>query len=164
MNRKGFTLIELLAVIVLLGLVLVFTIPNITDTYKKSKLKTEKIFVDKLSDVIEGHIKLNSSELAFTFDGRAQKDGQTGTVDIYKSTITIQNIINGNLLSETDYINAGNKETKCNVNAEIEVYKDSDYVYCHKLKKESLGCLTTEYKNSIITEYAIDTCIWEEVK
>ena len=160
MNRKGFTLIELLAVIVLLGLVLVFTVPNIIDTYKNSKLKTEKVFVDKLSDVIDGHIKLNSSDLYFTQDGTANKEDVQGTVTIYKDIITINEIIEGNLISESDYINAGNKDVKCNINAEIEVYKDSDYVYCHKVKKESLACLTKEYKDSITGNYVIDTCVW----
>lgn len=162
MNRKGFTLIELLAVIVLLGLVLVFTIPNVSETYKNSKLKTEKVFVDKLSDVIDGHIKLNSSNINFTQEETANKEGQTGTVTIYKSTITINDIIEGNLISESGYINAGNKEVKCNINAEIEVYKDSDYVYCHKVKKDSLNCLTKEYKESIAGDYVIDTCVWSK--
>lgn len=160
MNRKGFTLIELLAVIILLGIVLVFTIPNVMDTYKNSKLKTEKVFVDKLSDVIDGHIKLNSNDFNFVQDGTANKEGQTETVTIYKSAITINDIIESKLISESDYINAGNKDVKCNINAEIEVYKDSDYVYCHKVKKESLGCLTNDYNNSITGDYVIDTCIW----
>ena len=160
MNRKGFTLIELLAVIVLLGLVLVFTLPNVSETYKNSKLKTEKVFVDKLSDVIDGHIKLNGSELNFTQDGTANKEGQAGTITIYKDVITINDIIEDKLISESDYINSSNKDVKCNVNAEIEVYKDSDYVYCHKVKKESLGCLTQEYKDSIAGGYVIDTCVW----
>jgi prepilin-type N-terminal cleavage/methylation domain-containing protein len=160
MNRKGFTLIELLAVIVLLGLVLVFTVPNIVETYKNSKLKTEKVFADKLSDVIDGHIKLNSSNFNFLQDGTATKEGIEGTVTIYKDVITINKIIEGKLISESDYINAGNKDVKCNINAEVEVYKDSDYVYCHKVKKESLGCLTKEYKDSITGNYVIDTCVW----
>lgn len=160
MNRKGFTLIELLAVIILLGIVLVFTIPNVIDTYKNSKLKTEKVFVDKLSDVIDGHIKLNSSDFNFMQDGTANKEGQTSAVTIYKDTLTINEIIEGKLISESDYLNSSNKDVKCNINAEIEVYKDSDYVYCHKVKKESLGCLTKEYKDTITGDYVIDTCVW----
>ena len=38
MNRKGFTLIELLAVIVVLGLVLLISVPIISDAYTKSKI------------------------------------------------------------------------------------------------------------------------------
>lgn len=171
MNRKGFTLIELLAVIILLGIVLVFAVPNISSAYKNSKLKSEEIFVDRLSDVIDSYVKLNSSEITFTSDGTAIKDeeGSTYTVSIYRGKVkeqdivrkvTVQDIINDNLMSLDDYINAGNKEVTCSASAEIEVYKDSDYVYCYKVKKDSLGCLTTEYINSTTEEYAIDTCIW----
>ena len=176
MNRKGFTLIELLAVIVLLGIVLIFTVPNVIDTYKNSKLKTEKVFVDKLSDVIDGHIKLNSDEIEFTEEIEGKKclkytyeddkeiciSDKTYTVKINKGTIPISKIIEGKLISESDYINAGNKDVKCNINAEIEVYKDSDYVYCHKVKKEELGCLTQKYKDSITSDYVIDTCVWSK--
>ena len=49
MNRKGFTLIELLAVIVILGIILTFAVPSITNIYKESKLKTEEMFLNELS-------------------------------------------------------------------------------------------------------------------
>lgn len=162
MNRKGFTLIELIAVIVILGIILVVSAPSISNVYKESKLKSEEIFVERLSQSIDSYIKLNSDEIAFTSDGAANKeeDGSTYQVNIWKAVITVQNVIDDKLISEEDYVNPGNKETKCTVNAEIEVYKDSDYVYCHKIKKESLGCLTDEYKNSITGEYVIDTCVW----
>lgn len=162
MNRKGFTLIELIAVIVILGIILVVSAPSISNVYKESKLKSEEIFVERLSQSIDSYIKLNSDEIAFTSDGAANKeeDGSTYQVNIWKAAITVQNVIDDKLISEEDYVNPGNKETKCTVNAEIEVYKDSDYVYCHKIKKDSLGCLSDEYKNSITGEYVIDTCVW----
>lgn len=162
MNRKGFTLIELIAVIVILGIILVVSAPSISNVYKESKLKSEEIFVERLSQSIDSYIKLNSDEIAFTSDGAANKEeeGSTYQVNIWKAAITVQNVIDDKLISEEDYVNPGNKETKCTVNAEIEVYKDSDYVYCHKIKKDSLGCLSDEYKNSITGEYVIDTCVW----
>lgn len=162
MNRKGFTLIELIAVIVILGIILVVSAPSISNVYKESKLKSEEIFVERLSQSIDSYIKLNSDEIAFTSDGAANKEEERSTyqVNIWKAAITVQNVIDDKLISEEDYVNPGNKETKCTVNAEIEVYKDSDYVYCHKIKKDSLGCLSDEYKNSITGEYVIDTCVW----
>ena len=162
MNRKGFTLIELIAVIVILGIILVVSAPSISNVYKESKLKSEEIFVERLSQSIDSYIKLNSDEIAFTSDGAANKEEERSTyqVNIWKAAITVQNVIDDKLISEEDYVNPGNKETKCTVNAEIEVYKYSDYVYCHKIKKDSLGCLSDEYKNSITGEYVIDTCVW----
>lgn len=162
MNRKGFTLIELLAVIVVLSLILVITFPNLTNVFKNSKLKNEQIFVDRLSQTIDSYVSLNSDQITFEDYGTGTKTGSNGTVSIYKGTITVQNIINDKLITAEDYINPGNKEVQCNKNAEIEVYRDSDYVYCHKVKKEALNCLSKEFKDSITGDYVIDTCVWEK--
>jgi len=162
MNRKGFTMIELLAVIVVLGIVLVITFPNMTDVFKSSKLKSEEAFVERISQSIDSYVTLNSSSIGFSPDGTAQKNygGSNHSVNVYKGTITINTIINNNIISEKDYKNPGNENVACNKNTEIEVYRDSDYVYCHKIKKDSLGCLTDEYKNTINSDYIVDTCTW----
>lgn len=173
MNRKGFTLIEVLAVIVILGIVLLIAGPTLINVYEDSKLKSEEIFTKRLSQSIDGYIKLNSSDIDFTSDGTADKteEGASYQVDIYKGrifengierTIVVNDIIVDNLLSQEDYKNAGNKDEQCDISAEIEVYKDSDYVYCYKVEKDSLGCLTDRYKNSITGDYVIDTCIWSK--
>ena len=162
MNRKGFTLIELLAVIVVLALILVITFPNLTNVFKNSKLKNEQIFVDRLSQTIDSYVSLNSDQITFEDYGTGTKTGSNGTVSIYKGTITVQNNINDKLITAEDYINPGNKEVQCNKNAEIEVYRDSDYVYCHKVKKDALDCLSKEFKDSITGDYVIDTCVWEK--
>ena len=62
MNRKGFTLIELLAVIVVLGLVVLVSVPIVSDAYSKSKVKSEGIFVDRLKESIDSYVKLNEIE------------------------------------------------------------------------------------------------------
>lgn len=170
MNRKGFTLIEVLVVIIILAIVLVIGSPYIITAYQNSKLKSEEIFVNRLSDVIDSYVKLNTDRIAFNAKGTAIKQGQAGTVTIYHGTIndrlvTINDIIVDNLISSKDYINAGNKDAQCNINAQIEVYKDSDFVYCHKVEASSLNCLTDNYIKSICpkddeTCYVIDTCIW----
>lgn len=168
MNRKGFTLIELLAVIVVSALILVISFPNFLDVLKNSKLKNEQIFVDRLSQTIDSYISLNSDEISFSSYRTGTKTGSNGTVSIYKGTITVQNIIADKIISEEDYINPGNKDyinldtnrKGCNPDAIIEVYRDSDYVYCHKVKKDDLGCLSKEFKDSINGDYVVDTCVW----
>lgn len=162
MNRKGFTMIELLAVIVVLGIVLVITFPNMTDVFKSSKLKSEEAFVERISQSIDSYVTLNSSSIGFFEDGTAIKNygGSDHSVNVYKKTITMNTIIGSNIITGKDYKNPGNENVECNVNAEIEVYRDSDYVYCHKIKKDSLGCLTDEYKNTIDSDYIVDTCTW----
>lgn len=163
MNRKGFTMIELLAVIVVLGIVLVITFPNMTDVFKSSKLKSEEAFVERISQSIDSYVTLNSSDITFEKqNGTANKTygGSDHSVNVYKKTITMNTIIGSNIITGKDYKNPGNENVECNVNAEIEVYRDSDYVYCHKIKKDSLGCLTDEYKNTIDSDYIVDTCTW----
>ena len=162
-NRKGFTLIELIAVIVILSIILIVAVPNLIETYKQSKLKSEGMFVKQLTKSIESYVSLNGSNLEYTYFAEAKKSltvedtDKSYTVKISKSTIKIQDII-----EESEYRNPGNKDKKCDKEAEIEVYRDSDYVYCFKIKKDSFDCLTDEYKQSI-GEDAIDTCIWEKI-
>lgn len=166
MNKRGFTLIELLAVIVLMAIVLVIAIPTSIDAYKKSKLKAEDVFSKKLSEIVDSYITLNTDDITFTQYGQKRKtDTENRVVTVYKSTITVQNLINDGLINNSDYINPNNKNTQCNVNAEIEIYKDSDFVYCHKIKASSFECITDDYINEYLdgnsNSYIIDTCVWE---
>lgn len=166
MNRKGFTLIELLAVIVVLGLVLLISVPIISDAYTKSKIKSEEVFVDRLTQAIDSYVKLNSDTINFNENGTGTKtvnEKDTYNITYQMGTITINDIINDDILTQKDFVNAGNnnKNVSCEPNAEVEVYKDSDFVYCYKVHKDSLGCLTKEYKSTIKGDYAIDTCEWK---
>lgn len=174
MNRKGFTLIELVVTIIILSIILVIVAPNIKDAYKNSKLKNEQVFINRLSTIIDSYVKLNINTIGFTKVGTANKQHQNSeySVDIYSGKIdgeqiTFNNIINEKLISEDDFKNAGNKDVQCSVNAEIEVYRDSDFVYCYKVKAPSLNCVTEDYIKSICIEEnetcnVIDTCIWSK--
>ena len=192
-NRKGFTLIELIAVIVILSIILIVAVPNLIETYKQSKLKSEGMFVKQLTKSIESYVSLYGSEMSFTEESGTYYKQKTDEkeckvtqddVKVYKSDeIAIQEIIGKNIIEENEYRNPGNKDKKCDKEAKIEVYRDSDYVYCFKIKKDEMGCLTQEYKDSITettttcetlenscnctktientTDYVIDTCIWK---
>ena len=154
MNRKGFTLIELLAVIVILGIILTFAVPSITNIYKESKLKTEGMFLNELSKSIDSYVTLNSDTKT--------ENNQSLSVTVYEGKISIKDLIDDQIIEEKDYINPGNKDATCDKdNKIVEVYRDSDYVYCYKVNKNKLNCLTDEYKNSLDSDYAIDTCIWK---
>ena len=161
MNRKGFTLIELLAVIVVLGLVVLVSVPIVSDAYSKSKVKSEGIFVDRLKESIDNYVKLNEIEYTTVGNGKKTENGKEYDITYQMGTITINDIINDGIITKKDFVNAGNKETTCKTSAVVEVYKDSDFVYCYKMHKDSLGCLTEEYKSTIDGDYAINTCIWE---
>ena len=148
MNRKGFTLIS---------------VPIISDAYTKSKIKSEEVFVDRLTQAIDSYVKLNSDTINFNKSGKGRKTvNETDTYEVtyQMGTIDIQKIIDDGILTQKDFVNAGNKDATCNTAAEVEVYKDSDFVYCYKVKKNSLNCLTDAYKDKI-GDYAIDTCEWK---
>ncbi len=174
MNRKGFTLIELLAVIVILGIILTFAVPSITNIYKESKLKTEKAFVDQLSKGIESYITLYSNEMSFSkVDGNFVKeiidnrsDKPSYDVDVYKADITVKDIIEKNIIESSEYINPGNRgdnTKKCKPEKDtITVYRDSDFVYCFKMPP--MDCLTDDFKSEkdyVKDGYVLDTCIWK---
>lgn len=164
MNRRGFTLIELLAVIVVLGLVLTISIPSITDAYKNSKIKSEEAFLERLTQSVDSYVKLESDKIKFnnTIDAIKTENGKNYDVTVKKGTIIINDIIESEILSSTDFVNAGNKEVTCNTSAEVEVYKDSDFVYCYKMPINNLNCLSDNYKGKHSgEEYAINTCNWE---
>lgn len=167
MNRKGFTLIEVIAVIVILGIILVIGAPSILKVYENSKLKSEQIFINRLSTVIDSYVKLNTDTIEFKFEGYTEK-GEEENIRIERGTITIEDIVKDNLLSKEDYINAGNKGIQCEEKATIEVYRDSDFVYCHKVAASSLECITENYIKSICNEcddtvYVINTCVWDGI-
>lgn len=167
MNRKGFTLIELLAVIIITALILVMIAPNIIDGYKESRLKVEDTFVKRISNAIDSYVTLNGDELTFTsYQGGREytKPSQDNKVTVSVTNKTINDLIQNKLITQKNYINPNNKSVTCNTNANIEIYKDSDLVYCYKVKSSSLSCLTTDYINKYLSvgrdPYAIDTCIW----
>lgn len=173
MNRKGFTLIEVLAVIVLLAFVLLFTFPSLTNVFKNSKLKSEEAFLNRLSQSIDSYVTLNIGTISFSSSPiSAQKiirAGEYQDVTVYQGIITVNDLITDNIISSSDYVDPANKEVKCNISAQIEVYKDSDYVYCHKMKLSELNCLSDTFKsqkdlngnNDYTDDDVIDTCSWE---
>lgn len=177
MNKKGFTLIELLAVIVVLGLVLIISVPNLTDVYKNSKLKTEEIFIDKLSKKIEEYIDFNKDTWSF----KKEPDPKTKKVPNSKSTevtvwrkdkdISFQELLNSKLVTKGDFIDPNTKKN-CSegnsTNRTIEVYKDTDYVYCFVVRKKSFNiieetsCLSDDYLNKYTKgDEIINTCPWD---
>lgn len=194
LNKKGFTLIELIAVIVILSIILVFVVPNLLDTYKRSKLKTEKAFVDQLSKGIESYITLYNADLNFVADGKAKKivekkDKNNAVVtssydvDVYKVDIKVEDIIKNNIIEASEYRNPGNREDTCSQDAIINVYRDSDFVYCFKMPP--MDCLTKDFIDFLLDEkqkekqkenpgevikrddkldYVLDTCIWKKIE
>lgn len=174
MNKKGFTLIELLAVIVVLGLVLIISVPNLTDVYKNSKLKTEEIFIDKLSKKIEEYIDFNKDTWSFKKEAGTKikkvPNSKSTEVTVWmKDDISFQELLNSKLVTKGDFIDPNTKKNCSEGNGIIEVYKDTDYVYCFVVRKKSFNiketsCLSDDYLNKYKMDdesQIINTCPWD---
>ena len=145
MNRRGFTLIELLATLVVLGIITGIVLVSSTSLFKDKKSDTEDVFVDTLKDAIKIYIDgLGGVELNDSSECTIKKSIHPNEVGIYEvETITFRNITNSKYkpLTEKDMINPANK-VKCNINAEIHIYADSDFAYYYKFTGSDLKCLS----------------------
>lgn len=147
LNNKGFTLIELLAVVVIISLISGISIYGISSTVNNSKLRSEKIFVEKLSTLIDDYLALYpptkkvGEEITFTkckdasctekYEVTATKMQETDGTQI-----NLNDLIDAGIVSQKDLVNPKNKQNcyiEENTNPEIIVYKDSDYVYYYYL-------------------------------
>lgn len=136
MNRKGFTLIELLAVVAILAVVGGIATASVISYIDNSKLKSEKIFVDKLSKLIDDYLDLKPQTISTTSYQFTKCKDSTCTnsyqASAYKTqaTIHLNDLVIAGVVAADDLVNPKNKE-KClsGDGPEIVVYKDTDYVY-----------------------------------
>ena len=145
MNRKGFTLIELLATIAILAIIGGIATISVISTINNSKLKSEQVFIEKISNLIDDYLDLNppTKSVGETISFEKCKDANcsekyTVTATLMKKNVStgeddsiyIKDLITANLVESDQLVNPKNKE-QCfiSANPEIIVYKDSDYVY-----------------------------------
>ena len=159
MNRRGFTLIELLATLAVLGIITGIVLVSSTSLFKDKKSDTEDVFVDTLKDAIKIYIDgLGGVELNDSSECTIKKSIHPNEVGIYKvnKIIKFKDITNSKYkpLTEKDMINPANK-VKCNINAEIHIYADSDFAYYYKFTGSELECLS---KNTGVISNLPDEC------
>lgn len=161
MNRKGFTLVEVLATIVIISILGVVAYTGVTNYIKTSKEKAEDKFLDEIKSEIDSYISLNSADFkkasdskTISFDKLVVKKGgtsETNQAEVKKNVDAWQVRKNGNNyltfgdlinnLKMTDKFQNPNTGEICSNNIEIEIYKDSDYVYYYCVNmKEADGC------------------------
>lgn len=148
MNRKGFTLIELLAVLVLLGIITAITVVSVGGIFGSAKNKTEDVFVGTIKDALDVYIDSDAKELSFTSVNNCTINKSHGTVNLYKATEikNFNSVINSKYkpITASDMKNPANEGVDCNLNAEISIYRDDDYIYYYSVSRSSLGCLKNE--------------------
>lgn len=96
-NRKGFTLIELLAVIVILGLVMIVTIPSVINTVKASR---QGAYEDALI-IIEKYV--NDEYIKCQIDPESNDDYNSELFDENCQLLSDNNIVSDIILSKTGY-------------------------------------------------------------
>ena len=89
MRNKGFTLVELLAVIVILGLIAVITVPKINEQIESSKIKAVKssaLSYKKTIDEYLLHQQMNNNEITlngtYTVTNEGKLTQNTTTINI----------------------------------------------------------------------------------
>lgn len=97
MNEKGFTLVELLAVIVLLGLISLLTIPVVDRIMKDNREKADDVNVDTILNASYDYVQKNPSNLPNNIDG----DSATFTLgEVISSGLLKEDIVNPKTNSE----------------------------------------------------------------
>lgn len=125
MNKKGFTLVEVLAVLVILSLLLILTIPSIRDALTNGKNKINDINKKQIEDaakiIVDEVIYCNMTEIAKD----ALKDE---TSDEISCSIAKTKLING-VNIDLKNLELDDKSSKCsgtiNVKIDSETYKET---------------------------------------
>ena len=152
MNNKGFTLVELLATIVIIsivGLIAYFSGLSYIDNAGK---KLEENFLSEISKEIDVFLQLYSMKFEKTASQWSFEKKGAGSevriVDVWKMKLddsdykfTLQDLVSE--LNITDKFQNPRTEGVCSIDQiEIEVYKDSDYVYYYyvDMSNDTIGC------------------------
>ncbi len=162
MNRKGFTMIELIATLLILGIVIGITIVSTGNIFDGTKKKTEDVFVGTIKDALDMY--LNSKEVKkMNFSTRCSNtlDKSYGRKNVYKRAVKFSDVLSSEYkpMDLDEFKNPAN-DTLCDVNANVTIYRDEDYVYYYSFEKEDLDCLTNiSDENNLVTNLPGDfTC------
>lgn len=125
MNKKGFTLVEVLAVLVILSLLLILTIPSIRDALTNGKNKINDINKKQIEDaakiIVDEVIYCNMTEIAKD----ALKDETSDEISCSNAKTKLINGVNIDLKN----LELDDKSSKCsgtiNVKIDSETYKET---------------------------------------
>lgn len=143
--KKGFTLVELIAVLVILGLISLITIPTVNNSLKKYK---NSLFEDSIKNIEQAAKNWGADNI-----GKLPNDASSGIIMMYPDVDTEQDFSTLQIrikdLQETGYIDSEIKNPKKNTNfcncAVITIKKTSTgYTYEILDNQEGLTLLQTD--------------------
>ena len=120
-NNKGFTMIELIIVVVIIGVILVFAIPNLVSTLERNKGEAMYVdaeqFIEQTKNCIVANRRVSATKRC--------EYPTSGSIDYYLSEVDSKSAI-----KESPYGNVYNRtESKVTVK-----YEDGQYKYSVELK------------------------------
>ena len=141
-NKNGFTLVELLAVISVLGVIIVLSIPTILDVLGKSKNKLDEYNRDSLIDAAKYYITdIDLGEKEFIYPDNTPTDinGKTYTKGMtmtkYDAKVyLIEN--NGLTITAYDLVKGGYYDKNCQYAGETVEYKEGTVVKTSVVSKD----------------------------
>ena len=141
MNKKAFTLVELLAVITILSIVALITIPAVTNTMSKQK---EKLYYDQLNQLIMASKNWGADNTNVL---QANLGDNCNEFEYYSLKLsTLQSINNGVKYLDEDFVNPKTDENFSDSEVSLKVYKrGKSYLYCVQTDK----CSTAKYQEYI---------------
>ena len=157
MNNKGFTLIELLAVIIVLAIVSSITIMAVNGSFSNAKIRSEKVFINNVTKAVDAYIAENMSSgwggisstreyKKYDIDkNECTDDNGDCKVSVSKREFEFKKVIDSGYLKEDEIVNPNDDNSCYDDSTMVQVYRDSDYVYCFMVK---LGCLEKKMTNS----------------
>lgn len=176
MGNKGFTLVELLATIVIIGIVMGIAVNGVIHYIHTSKLKSEKIFVDKIENALKSYLAVKGSSLTEQEDlpvlyRKCLKVGEEGGSTNSCKDVKVKNFGTINLsvitksddefeasssYSKEDLINPKNNENCLSgSDPNIRVFRDDDFVYYYYLDLKDSSC-DIDVSNQIVSNLPKD--------
>ncbi len=139
LNNKGFTLVEILAVVVILGIIATILIPAVGLIINKNKEDNYKNLKNSILSAAKVYMSDNRYNINRNIDNISSEK-------IEDNKLTVQLLINNDLLSTNQIKNPMNSSQTLNLNDSYVIVKYScnsrDYVYgCFDDDKDFTNCL-----------------------
>lgn len=91
--KKGFTLVELLAVLVILGAIVLVSVPSLISTNKASKENEYNEFMTTIENAAETYVEIHPDKYADL------KNGVTSSATISTETLVSSGVVEGNMVN-----------------------------------------------------------------